>query len=388
MVVPCLETSAPVFGGNQARHTRQNNVREYEGEVMSKPKIVVMAQAAQTHEELQRILADDFGCVAASTGVDGVALSRMLRPSLIVIDQHIPTPDVSAVCKALLSHEQVRSIPVVVIADAGGINGELQTLANVKGVVRQPLQAQEITAKIRAALTGKAPRTESGAKGSTALRDGPIRVLSVDDSSVVRKLVTMILTAEGFKVTTASDGVDGINKAKELVPDVILLDFVMPKMNGFQVCRILQKDEKLRHIPVILVTSKGDKVGDKFVDQLGVTGYITKPFQPEELVSKIHQTLESRGAPAEAGFTAPPSAPPQPAPVPSAPTQPAVPVRPAAESPSIAAESPGLAPGGLEARVAELVKAEVDKALSTLDKRIEKIVIEKMNEYIRRAKKK
>jgi len=103
-------------------------------------------------------------------------------------------------------------------------------------------------------------------------------------------------------VTTASDGVDGINKAKELFPDVILLDFVMPKMNGFQVCRILQKDERLRQIPVILVTSKGDKVGDKFVNQLGVTGYITKPFQPEELVSKIHQTLEARQPQKEASL--------------------------------------------------------------------------------------
>lgn len=356
---------------------------------MSKPNIVVIAQEEGTHDEFTRILADEFGCVRASTGVDGVALSRMVRPSAVFVDQHIPELHAVGVCKSLLSHEQARAIPVFVLAESESVNGELTSLANVKGVIQRPLQAQDITSKIQSALAG--PAAGGGAaKAAPAAHEGPIRVLSVDDSSVVRKLVTMILTAEGFKVTTASDGVDGINKAKELLPDVILLDFVMPKMNGFQVCRILQKDEKLRNIPVILVTSKGDKVGDKFVDQLGVTGYITKPFQPEELVSKIHQTLEASQAPQESGPAAAPVAAPQPAPAqpakaPTAPQAPAAAPAAFAEAPPAA---PAMSPDALEAKVAELVKAEVDKALKTLDKRIEKMVIEKMNEYIRRAKKK
>jgi CheY-like chemotaxis protein len=212
----------------------------------------------------------------------------------------------------------------------------------------------------------------------------------------------MILTAEGFKVTTASDGVDGINKAKELIPDVILLDFVMPKMNGFQVCRILQKDDKLRQIPVILVTSKGDKVGDKFVNQLGVTGYITKPFQPEELVSKIHQTLEAEQAPKEAvsvqGMPQAQPLLPQPAkgapskPVPGAPS-----VTPAPQAVQLTSDSikqivqeelSRIFDQKLEEKVSDMIKTEVSKAVKKFDKRIEKMVIEKMNEYIRRAKKK
>jgi len=355
---------------------------------MSKPNVLVIVQEANTQDEFKRILANDFGYVAASNGVDGVALSRMMRPSIVFVDLKIPQLEAVGVCKSLLSSDSVRSIPVFVVADTANVNGELKTLSNFKGVVQRPLKAQEITSKIHTAIEGKAGLGEQQPKAATSSREGPIRVLSVDDSSVVRKLVTMILTAEGFKVTTASDGVDGINKAKELLPDVILLDFVMPKMNGFQVCRILQKDEKLQTIPVILVTSKGDKVGDKFVDQLGVTGYITKPFQPEELVSKIHQTLETREA-QKTGVAAPVAPQPEFGPAPAAAPgvqQPAA-ATPAAVTPQ-AVLSAGITADALETKVAELVKAEMNKVMKTLDKRIEKMVIEKMNEYIRRAKKK
>lgn len=355
---------------------------------MSKPNVLVIAHEGNTQNEFKRILASDFGYVAASNDVDGVALSRMMKPSIVFVDLKIPQIEATGVCKSLLADNNARSIPVFVVADTATVNGELKTCSNFKGVVQRPLQARDITSKIQSALKGKGNQAVAQPpKAATSSREGPIRVLSVDDSSVVRKLVTMILTAEGFKVATASDGVDGINKAKELLPDVILLDFVMPKMNGFQVCRILQKDEKLRHIPVILVTSKGDKVGDKFVDQLGVTGYITKPFQPEELVSKIHNTLESREA-QESGIAAPAAPQPVGAPVPAA----APIVQRPAVAPAVALAAPvapaGITPDALEAKVAEFVKVEIEKVMKTLDKRIEKMVIEKMNEYIRRAKKK
>jgi DNA-binding response OmpR family regulator len=353
--------------------------------MMSKPNVLVITQDTTTQDEFKDILAHEFEHVQALNSIDGIALSRMMKPAIVFVDLNVPRLNAVGVCKSLLAHDKVRGIPVFVVADMANVNGELKTLSNFKGVVQRPVQTQDVRSKIQLAIEGKVGETGQVAKKAEAPREGPIRVLSVDDSSVVRKLVTMILTAEGFKVTTASDGVDGINKAKELQPDVILLDFVMPKMNGFQVCRILQKDEKLKKIPVILVTSKGDKVGDKFVDQLGVTGYITKPFQPEELVSKIHQTLEAREA-QKTGVAVAALPQPQVAAPAVAPTE--------APKPSMAAASTAPAvgqPGSeqlLEEKIATLVKAELNKFMKTLDKRIEKAVIEKMNEYIRRAKKK
>lgn len=371
---------------------------------MNKPNVLVITHDSATQGDFRDILGDEFPQVIAGNSIDGIALSRMMRPAVVFVDMHIPHLQAAGVCKALLAHEKVKALPVIVVADTENVNGELKTLSNFKGVVQRPVQADDVRAKIQLALGGAPVPAGQDTQKAGGTREGPIRVLSVDDSSVVRKLVTMILTAEGFKVTTASDGVDGINKAKELLPDVILLDFVMPKMNGFQVCRILQKDDKLRHIPVILVTSKGDKVGDKFVDQLGVTGYITKPFQPEELVSKIHQTLEAREAPKGAAATVSPEAPSEPGLGFEAPAEASQPLPEVAATPHaapsaqhvvstamptrVAAEGVSFSADQLEEKVASLVKAEFAKLMKALDKQIEKAVVEKMNEYIRRAKKK
>ncbi len=356
---------------------------------MSKPNVLVITQHQGTEEELHAIFAQDYHHFSANNGIDGVAISRIARPAVIVIERDLPRFQAAGICKSLLANESVRSIPVLVLAETAEVDGELRSLANVKGVLQRPFQAEDVKSKIQTALSSAPAAGGKSAARPSMKRDEPIKVLSVDDSSVVRKLVTMILTAEGFKVSTASDGLDGVNKAKEIRPDIILLDFVMPKMNGFQVCRILQKDEKLRHIPVILVTSKGDKVGDKFVDQLGVTGYITKPFQPEELVSKIHQTLEALTAEA----SAPPTA--QAAPIAASAHTSAKPVSAeAAVAPASAVkhavqqDAIAVVGGEMEQRVKELVKAEVEASMATLEKQIEKLVVEKLNEYIRRAKKK
>lgn len=370
---------------------------------MNKPNILVIAQDTSTQDEFKNILADEFEHLVALNGIDGVAISRMTRPAIVFVDLNIPQINAVGVCKSLLTNEKVRTIPVIVLADTANVNGELKTLSNFGGALQRPIQAEKVKSKIQLALEGRAGEEGVGeVPGAAAKKEGPIRVLSVDDSSVVRKLVTMILTAEGFKVTTAADGLDGINKAKEVNPDVILLDFVMPKMNGFQVCRVLQKDQNLSQIPVILVTSKGDKVGDKFVNQLGVTGYITKPFQPEELVSKIHQTLEARQTQKEAVPIS--EAPPTPspavetagaAPVAEKPAAPVGKVAPQAVQQTtdsikqiVQEEISRVFAQDFEEKVQGMVKTELSKFMKNLDKRIEKVVIEKMNEYIRRAKKK
>ena len=362
---------------------------------MSKPNVLVITEQTDMQDELQTILTEQYEYLAAHTGVDGVAISRMARPAAIFVDMNLPRFQAVGVCKSLLANEHARTIPVFVVADESAqADGDLSALANFKGMLPRPFHADDVKSKLQAALSGAPVSGGKAGARAGAKRDEPIRVLSVDDSSVVRKLVTMILTAEGFKVSTASDGLEGVNKAKEIKPDIILLDFVMPKMNGFQVCRILQKDEKLRHIPVILVTSKGDKVGDKFVDQLGVTGYITKPFQPEELVSKIHQTLEGQPSTAEPSSAAgEQSATPTFEEEAAAPAEHPAPAAPKAEpakhaAPAHAAPVAAAAPHDMEQQIKHLVKAEVEAAMASLEKHLEKLVVEKLNEYIRRAKKK
>ena len=139
------------------------------------------------------------------------------------------------------------------------------------------------------------------------------KILSVDDSPTVQRLIDMILSSQGYQVVLASDGEEGIVKAKAEKPAVVLVDFVMPKMNGFQVCKTLKEDPEFKDTPIILVTSKGDKVGSKFVDVLGITEYFTKPFQPEELLAKIREAIDRKKPAAPRTEAKPPTpAPPQP----------------------------------------------------------------------------
>ena len=123
------------------------------------------------------------------------------------------------------------------------------------------------------------------------------KILDIDDSPTVQRLIEMILSSQGYQVVLASDGEEGVAKARSERPAVILVDFVMPKMNGFQVCKTLKEDPSFKDTPIILVTSKGDKVGSKFVDTLGITEYFTKPFQPEELLAKIREVIDKRKPP-------------------------------------------------------------------------------------------
>jgi CheY-like chemotaxis protein len=120
------------------------------------------------------------------------------------------------------------------------------------------------------------------------------KILDIDDSPTVQRLIEMQLTSQCYEVILASDGEEGIAKARSERPAVILVDFVMPKMNGYQVCKILKEDPDFKDTPIILVTSKGDKVASKFVDALDITDFFTKPFQPAELLAKIRDVIDKR----------------------------------------------------------------------------------------------
>ena len=167
------------------------------------------------------------------------------------------------------------------------------------------------------------------------------KILNIDDSPTVQRLIEMILSSQGYQVVLASDGEEGISKAKSERPALILVDFVMPKMNGYQVCKTLKEDPEFRDTPIILVTSKGDKVGSKFVDVLGISEYFTKPFQPEELLAKIREVLDKKAQEEEAARATAAKARPAPA---------ATPVRGATAS----------SPEGLEAMVTVIVKRILD----------------------------
>ena len=113
------------------------------------------------------------------------------------------------------------------------------------------------------------------------------KILVVDDSPTERHFLTELLTKNGYQVITAESGEESIEKAKSESPDLVLMDVVMPGLNGFQATRTLTRDDATKHIPVIVCTSKGQETDKMWGLRQGAQDYLVKPVNSEELLSKI-----------------------------------------------------------------------------------------------------
>ena len=118
-----------------------------------------------------------------------------------------------------------------------------------------------------------------------------MKILVIDDSSVICDLVKFILTMKNHEVITAEDGDSGIKAAKKDQPDLILLDILMPKMNGYEACSILKKDELTKNIPIFILSAKGQMSDLEQAFKFGADNYITKPFNPDKLNEIIFYKL-------------------------------------------------------------------------------------------------
>jgi len=118
------------------------------------------------------------------------------------------------------------------------------------------------------------------------------KILLVDDSSTVLLLHRMMLAHCGYELLTARDGQEALDKASTERPDLIFLDIVMPRMDGFQTCRALRSRPETKDVPIILVTTRGEPHHVRQGFESGCTDYITKPFDGEELLAKVRSHLE------------------------------------------------------------------------------------------------
>ena len=119
------------------------------------------------------------------------------------------------------------------------------------------------------------------------------RILVVDDEPDFVKAIQIILEANNYEVTVATDGQQGLNLARSQKPDLIVLDLMLPKMDGYKVCRFLKFDEKYREIPIIMLTARGQEEDKSLGQQMGADDYIVKSEKPEILLEKINQLLKT-----------------------------------------------------------------------------------------------
>src|ERR1700716_3552722 len=117
------------------------------------------------------------------------------------------------------------------------------------------------------------------------------KILIIEDETDVADLLTLNLRKAGYRVSRAADGASGLQKARDDRPDFIILDLMLPKMSGLEVCRILKSDTATAQIPILMLTAKAEEI-DRIVGlEFGADDYVTKPFSPREVVLRIKAIL-------------------------------------------------------------------------------------------------
>ena len=117
------------------------------------------------------------------------------------------------------------------------------------------------------------------------------RILVVDDEMYIVNILDFTLGSEGFKVVSAANGEEALRKSMEIAPDLIVLDVMMPKIDGYEVCRALKAKDETKHIPVILLTAKDRDADREKGREVGADLYMTKPFSPTRLLEEVRALL-------------------------------------------------------------------------------------------------
>jgi DNA-binding response OmpR family regulator len=118
------------------------------------------------------------------------------------------------------------------------------------------------------------------------------RVLVVDDEPDLVRILEFGLKAAGYAVETASDGQEGLKKAREQKPDIILLDLMLPKLDGYKVCRLLKFDERYKHIPIMILSARTQEGDQTLAHEMGANRFLTKPYEFSEILEHIRALLK------------------------------------------------------------------------------------------------
>ncbi|MBY6209947.1 Hpt domain-containing protein [Microbulbifer agarilyticus] len=231
----------------------------------------------------------------------GSLLQSSAQPRLAVEDMQMPVLLVRSDNTAMaLQVDAILGSREIVVKSLGpqfaGVQGVSGATVTGDGTVVVILDAHALLRKHSAQLAR--PETplleETPAESGREEPETQKLVMVVDDSVTVRKVTTRFLEREGFQVITAKDGQDAIIQLQDVIPDVMLLDIEMPRMDGFEVARNIRSSSRLRDIPIIMITSRTGKKHRDHALSLGVNHYLGKPYQEEILLEAIRDFTEAK----------------------------------------------------------------------------------------------
>lgn len=241
---------------------------------------------------------EGFEVFMAMDGEAGLALIEAIKPDLILLDILMPKMDGFGVLTHLSKDKELAKIPVIIISNSGQpVEIDKALALGVKDyLVKAEFDPQEVLDKIKKQLHMPIASSEEGVqtaeKNEQKFDVKSFRILLVEDDNFLRDLIYHKMVKEGFTVEQGLDGEDGLKKAIEQKPHLILLDLILPGMDGFEVLKKIREDETIKQVPVIILSNLGQKDDIEKGMKLGATDYLIKAHNtPGEIIDKVRAVL-------------------------------------------------------------------------------------------------
>lgn len=231
-----------------------------------------------------RLKAHHYEVVAAYDAAQTLHQAHKEKPDLIILDIRMPAGSGISVLDNLKMSVATSTTSIIVMTayPSEEIKQRALEMGAVDFIVK-PFKPEEVLQKVRKAL-GEVSLEEEGHPRAK-------KILVVDDNYNILKLLEYRLRANEYEVITAHDGEEALEKVRQEKPGLILLDVLIPKIDGYQVLSILKADEQYKDIPIVMLTARGQITDMKKGLELGAASYITKPFDPDVLLEIIKGTI-------------------------------------------------------------------------------------------------
>jgi len=308
-------------------------------------RILVVDDDDDLRDLLLLTMQRNYEVVLAVDGMDALHHLESYEPDLAVVDLELPLMNGIELCRAIRNHPDFQEMPVLFLtAYASTENIKQGYAAGATRFMVKPIEPEKILRNVELTIEEKRPRIrpktytidqlrQMEAEGTMPVHSpeepapeatpervpaspqssshhaqsamgapqvphrDPVpslpRIMVVDDDDDMRQLMELSLR-DDFEVTTARDGLEAVKKIVDYQPDVVLLDVMMPGMNGFHLLQSIRRNPALHQLPVLIVSARASQRDRDHAAQLGATGYIAKPFMPDDLVRSVQAVTESK----------------------------------------------------------------------------------------------
>ncbi len=245
--------------------------------------VLLVDDSPLIHRHTVPILLDEgYAVLQARDGEEGLASVRGHAVDLVITDVEMPKMNGYELCRAIKHDPSTSHVPVLICSTLGeAADLERGFDAGADDYIVKPVVPEELSTRAHVLIAGKLPASRE-------------RILVVDDSPAQRHFVADCLARQGFDVVTAADGRAALEKARVVRPALVVSDYEMPVMTGFELVHALRRDPDLKGVPVIMLTARDSKRDMAQLRAAGASAYLVKPFAQDKCVAIVERTLAEK----------------------------------------------------------------------------------------------